>query len=152
MTDKSTDPIEQLVKKTEQDLNRQLSPGTKAANFKKDKRTGPKLSFSLTIWLVTVVVVAFQYSSITTGLLHPSSESVESDLSSIVTKAAATLKTYRDSTGALPYVIPNPAIRGLVHYERQSDFAFILTANAAGITIEFDSARNSPRRLEGETH
>ena len=48
-------------------------------------------------------------------------------------------------------VLPNPSIRGLVRYERRSDFSFRLTATISGVTMAMDSSSTSPYRIRGVT-
>ena len=71
---------------------------------------------------------------------------IEQDLGGILNNAASSLRSIEIANGSLPYLLPNAAIRGLVKYERRSDFSFQLTATVGNVTMILDSSNTSPHR------
>ena len=71
---------------------------------------------------------------------------IEGDLSEILVDAAASLNAYVEASGYLPYVLPNPAIRGLVEYQRVNDYTFVLRAKVSDVSLVMHSTDSKPRR------
>ena len=137
------DKLENLVRQAETDITNQklVSSSTGA------KRTGtPKLSWAIGIWLIAIILAAAQFDEMISMFSTPAENKIESDLGGILTKASNSLRAYEISTGVLPPVLPNPAIRGLVKYERLSDHRYQLRASISKVTMIMGSSSISPSR------
>jgi hypothetical protein len=106
----------------------------------------PKFSIAIGIWLTAILIGATQFDTVLSLFRGASESRIEQDVEGILSKAAASLRTYEINTGVLPPVLPNPAIRGLVRYERHSDFSFRLTATIGDVTMVMDSKSTRPHR------
>ncbi len=134
------DNLQDLVNETESAITsahakRQKKPETKIAS----KIQLPRLSFPMFVWLLAIILVSFQFTSIVTTVFGPAESKIEADLTTILNTAAGTVRKYRDESGSLPPLLPNPAIRGLVDYDRRSEISFVLTATVSNVTMVLES-------------
>ena len=140
------DRLEELVKQTEGDINQ--------SQLKQKKRTErpevklPRVSVALGIWLTAIFVMIYGFEDAISIVLSPSENHIERDLTAVLTSAATSLRNYQHESGMLPAVLPNPSIRGLVHYERQNDFHFVLSASVGDVTMVLESDKANAHRKE----
>ena len=136
--------LENLVRDAEKAIQ---SPGRDGHKKKKQSSIQlPKASIAAVIWLIIIVTAAFQFGTVVKIVTGPTEARIESDLGTVLSKAASTLRSYEINNGALPFVLPNPAIRGLVKYERQSDSLFRLEATISSVTMVMESSNLRPYR------
>ncbi len=139
-----TDRLEDLVRRTEKDIA-QLSAG-KSTKAKPSRVSLPKVSIAAMLWLAIVVIGIFNFSDVVALVSQPAESKLERDLTTVLNAASGSLNNYMDQHGVLPYVLPNPAIRGLVRYEKRSDFGFTLRASMGNVTMVMDSTATAPYR------
>ena len=138
-----TDNLENLVKQAETDIGVQAKVRGKA---KQGDVKLPQFSVAIALWLLVIVSGAYQFDSVTSIFTTPAENKIESDLGGVLSQASRTLRNYEASSGSLPPILPNSAIRGLVKYERRSDFSYQLTATIGNVTMVMDSSASSPYR------
>ena len=81
------------------------------------------------------------------GLVSPPAENkIARDLEHILSRATDSLESYERLNGTLPPLLPNPAIRGLVRYDRKSDFDYALTATIGSVTMVKTASSHLPYR------
>lgn len=137
--------LEDLVRDAESDIEERHG-AVKQATVAKRRGRRPKLSFTLLLWITTAIVAAFQFDTVIRLVMDPTEQKIESDLSTLLQKAATSLDNYESTNGELPLLLPNPAIRGLVHYERRSSFSYRLSATVHTVTMVLDSTSTAPYR------
>lgn len=135
--------LENLVKQAETDIS---SRSRTRKTAKGESQKAPKLSVAIIIWLVAILSVAYQFDDVVSGFSKPAESKIERDLGGILNTAASSLRSFEIADGSLPLLLPNPAIRGLVKYDRRSDFSFLLTATVGNVTMVLDSSSTSPHR------
>jgi hypothetical protein len=140
------DKIEHLVREAESDIN---SRSKKNAKKDRSQIRLPKFSVAMVIWLVAILLAAFQFESVVSTFSEPTENEIQSDLEGILTTAAGTIRSYEISNGSLPPLLPNPAIRGLVKYEQINAVRFRLEATIGDVTVELDSSSLHPNRIQG---
>ena len=141
------DNLENLIKKAESDIQ------TRAAPSKKPGKLGarlPAFSVAMVIWLAAILIGAFQFDNVLSLFASPTESKIETDLGSMLSRTSSTLQNYRISNGVLPHVLSNPAIRGLVKYERRSNISYRLTATIGNVTMVMDSNKIDPYRVGAE--
>lgn len=141
-----TDKLDSLVQKAEDDIHRTVVRKPKGQS----KASLPKLSFPMAVWLLAVLLVAFQFEQIVSMVSSPAESQIEEDLGSLLTRTSDSLHAYQKLNGVLPPLLPNPPIRGLVKYERHSDLSFTLKATIGDVTMMMRSSSTAPYREEGE--
>lgn len=137
------DNLENLVKQAETDIGSYSKVRGKA---KQGTVQAPKFSVAIIIWLFVIVLAAYQYDSVIAIFTMPTESKIERDLGGVLSQASNTLQSYETASGSLPPILPNPAIRGLVKYERRSDFHYQLSATIGNVTMVMDSNSISPYR------
>lgn len=137
------DKLENLVKQAETDISNQK---TKKAQGRKKSAGIPRFSIAIGIWMVAIILGALQFDEVISIVSTPAESKIERDLGSILSTAASSLHHYEAANGVLPPLLPNPAIRGLVKYDRLSDFNFQLTATISNVTMVMSASSTSPRR------
>lgn len=135
--------LENLVKQAETDISSRSKMRKPA---KGESLRAPKLSVAIIIWLIAILSVAYQFDDVVSIFSKPAESKIERDLGGILTNAASSLRSIEIANGSLPPLLPNPAIRGLVKYERRSDFSFLLTATIGNVTVVLDSSGTRPHR------
>ncbi|MFT7246003.1 MAG: hypothetical protein ACI82A_003374 [Candidatus Azotimanducaceae bacterium] len=138
--------LENLVKQAETDIGSHSKVRGKA---KHETAKSPKFSLAITIWLFVILVGVYQFDTATSIFSAPTESKIESDLGGVLSNVAITLRNYQANTGSLPPILPNPAIRGLVKFDRRSDFSYQLTATISNVTMVMDSTSTSPYRQKG---
>ena len=141
-----SDNIEHLIREAESDIdhrNRQKS-GTG-----KTRSQLPRASGAIIIWLVAILLAAFQFESVVAIFSEPGEYEIQSDLEGILITAAGSIRNYELRNGALPPLLPNPAIRGLVKYDRIDAVRFQLQATIGDVTVVLDSSNLHPQRQLG---
>ena len=137
------DNLENLVKQAESDISRQHKhhgPG-------EPKQVAiPKFSIAIFIWIVAISLGAFNFTEIVSMFSTPTEAKIEKALGAILTKTSISLHHYQARNGLLPPLLPNPAIRGLVRYDRRSDYDFQLTATINKVTMTMNASSTSPLR------
>ena len=113
--------MEKLIRDAETDIDRQGK--TKAARDEKSVQL-PRVSVPIVIWLIAILLAAFEFDTIVAPFSETTDTQIEENLSDILSSAAATLRKYELANGSLPPLLPNPAVRGLVKYQRINDFSF----------------------------
>lgn len=141
------DELEKLVQQAESDISQRGKATRKKA---RNVPQLPKFSLAIGIWLVAILLAAFQFDTVKSLVTTPAESKIEEDLSGILTTAANSLRSYQINTGSLPALLPNPAIRGLVNYERATDDDFILTATIHNVTMVMDSTQTRSYREKAE--
>lgn len=142
-----TNELNNLVQRAENDiLNRTLIADAAKPDNKPDTRRRNRVSAAFVIWLVAILLAAFQFDQVVSLVMHPAKDKIESDLDSLLQSTAASLRRYEIQQGGLPPILPNPSIRGLVSYERRTDFEYRLTATIGEVTMVLDSSSTSPHR------
>jgi len=135
--------LENLVKQAETDISSQSKMRKTATG---ESLRVPKLSVAIIIWLIAILLAAYQFDDVVSIFSKPAESKVERDLGSILTNAGSSLRSFEIANGSLPHLLPNSAIRGLVKYERRSDFSFLLTATIGNVTMVLDSSSTRPHR------
>jgi hypothetical protein len=135
--------LESLVKQAETDIS---SRSNARRPLKKESLKAPKLSVAITIWLLVIFLGAYQFDTVASIFSTHTESQIERDLGTVLIKADSSLRNYEINTGSLPPILPNAAIRGLVKYERHSDFSYRLTATISNVTMVMDSTSTSPHR------
>lgn len=136
--------LEDLIRKSESDI---AERGKAAPNGKRaDKSKLPRFSVAIATWLIAILLVAFRFDDIVRLVSGPTETKIQSDLGDLLQTTSASLHAYEVANGVLPPILPNPSIRGLVRYERRSDFAFRLRATIGDVTVVLDSNEMHPRR------
>ena len=141
------DKLENLVRQAETDITSQ-----NVARPAKSRNNGhiPRVSVAIGIWLVVIILGALQFDEVVSMFSKPAESSIERDLGGILISAADSLRRYEVTSGVLPPILPNPAIRGLVKYDLQSDVNYQLTATISNVTMVMGSASTSPHRAVRE--
>lgn len=139
-----TNELEKLVRQTESDLSGRARALANADRSTKGKL--PRFSVAIVIWTIVVLLVAFRFDDIALLVGGPTEAKIETDLGELLQTTSASLHAYEIANGVLPPILPNPAIRGLVQYERHSDIAFTLSATIGEVTVELESNAMHPRR------
>ncbi len=135
--------LENLVKQAETDIS---SRSKMRKTAKGESLRVPKLSVAIIIWLITILLAAYQFDDVVAIFSKPAESKIERDLGSILANAGSSLRSFEIANGSLPHLLPNSAIRGLVKYERRSDFSFLLTATIGNVTMVLDSSSTRPHR------
>ena len=135
--------LENLVKQAETDISSQSKMRKTATG---ESLRVPKLSVAIIMWLIAILLAAYQFDDVVSIFSKPAESKVERDLGSILTNAGSSLRSFEIANGSLPHLLPNSAIRGLVKYERRSDFSFLLTATIGNVTMVLDSSSTRPHR------
>lgn len=112
-----------------------------------DRARLPRYSVALCIWVVVVVVVAWQYPKLQTWFFAPSDTVVEQDLTRILESTALAIEARRDEDGRLPDRLPNPALRGMVDYAPDGLGSFRLSARVGEVAMEYDARMGHARRV-----
>jgi len=137
------DQLENLVQRADEDI----SARSKKPVVERSARQLPKFSIAAGVWLVFLVLVITQFETMTSFVDVPVEAKIERDLEDVLNTTAASLAHYQTANGVLPHLLPNPAIRGLVKYERQSDYDYTLTATISGVTMRKTSSKMHPYRV-----
>ncbi|MDA0978136.1 MAG: hypothetical protein O3B72_06240 [Proteobacteria bacterium] len=144
------DDLNKLIKETESQISSSEVRLEQVALAKKRRAILPKASSVFIIWLIAIVLAIFEFDTVVSIVFKPGSDKIEQDLSGILRTAAESLRSYEQNNGVLPPILPNPSIRGLVRYEKQNDFSFVLTATVADITLVLESSKAHPYRVAPE--
>ncbi|MGB0692979.1 MAG: hypothetical protein ACPGPD_09715 [Pseudomonadales bacterium] len=135
--------MEKLIRDAETDIDHHGK--AKAARAKKSVQL-PRVSVPIVIWFIAIITAAFQFDTIVAPFSETTDTQIEENLSDILSSAAATLKKYELANGSLPPLLPNPAVRGLVEYQRLNDFSFHLEATIGDVTMVMESSKPHPFR------
>lgn len=142
-----TNELNNLIKRAEKDIvDRTLIAETGKQGKEPDARRKSRVSAAFAIWILAILLAAFQFDQVVSLVMDPAQEKIESDLDSLLQSTAASLRRYEIQQGQLPPILPNPSIRGLVSYERRTDFEYRLTATIGEVTMVLDSSSTSPHR------
>ena len=140
-----SDKIENLVREAESDIS---SRNQKRSKQDRSQLQLPKVSMVIVIWLAAILIAAFQFETVVATFSEPTESEIQNDLEGILTTAAGSIRSYQIKTGALPALLPNPAIRGLVRYEQVNAVRFRLEATIGDVTVELDSSNLHPNRKQ----
>lgn len=140
------DNLESLVERAHSDIEVRMARRSGG----KQKKQLLRVSLAVGIWFVFLLLAAFEFDTFTAIVAGPAEARIERDLEHILSRAADSLGRYESLNGVLPPLLPNPAIRGLVRYERESDFSYTLTATISNVTMVKTSSRLHPFRLGAE--
>ncbi len=147
MANDPTSNLENIIRRSEDEIHQRQS----ASKTKKRSSIWAfrhfRLSLAICIWLAVIVFVALRFDSLVDVVVAPADEQIEMDLNDLLTSTGRSLRNFQLSTGALPYALPNPAIRGLVKFQRLNDRQFVLSASINDITVQYDSREAYPRRI-----
>lgn len=135
--------LDSLIQRVESDIL-QREAIVKKDRFQKSK--GPAVAVAFVIWVAAIVLGALQFETVVSLFSVNIESNIERDLENILNSAAASLRSYEIESGVLPAILPNPAIRGLVKYERQSDNRYRLSATVNNVSIVLDSSMDRPIR------
>jgi hypothetical protein len=145
-----TDDLDELIKRTEAQISSQKLPQEKKVRSIARRAGLPRVSSAFAIWLVAILIAAFEFDNVISIVFDPADVKIEQDLTDILNSAAQSLRQYEQQNGTLPPILPNPSIRGLVKYERRSDFNFILRATVANVSLVLESDKAHPYREEAK--
>jgi hypothetical protein len=145
-----TDDLDELIKRTEAQISSQKLPQEKKVRSIARRAGLPRVSSAFAIWLVAILIAAFEFDNVISIVFDPADVKIEQDLTDILNSAAQSLRQYEQQNGTLPPILPNPSIRGLVKYERRSDFNFILRATVADVSLVLESDKAHPYREEAK--
>lgn len=139
--------LEKLIKSAEDDIS------TRSRAVKPKQKLGkvPLPSLAAGIWIAFIVLASFQFDTIVGMVSGPAEDKIVRDLDTVLRSAAGSLERYESVNGVLPPILPNPAIRGLVVYERNNDFSYRLSATINDVTMVLESSHTMPYRLNGES-
>lgn len=141
-----TKDLENLVRQAESDIDNRVEKIKTTSDIGAKRKTLSHISFPLGLWIFVLVLGAFQFDTVISLVMTPTEDRIEEDLGHVLQNAAATVNRYEADYGELPFLLPNPAIRGLVQYERRSDFSYRLSATVHTVTMVLESSETRPYR------
>ena len=141
-----SDDLEGFVRKAESEIDDRSRSNRSGMHKQRKLITLPRSSFAFTLWIAVVVLGAFQFETVISLVMSPAETKIEEDLSKILQNSSVEVERYLDSYGELPMILPNPAIRGLVQYERVSAYSYRLSATVHTVTMVLDSSSTMPHR------
>ena len=136
-----TEKLEHLVDQADSEIkSRKQKKGT-------DRSQRSLQLFDRSNRLVCLYFIHVFESETLVGLVSPPAENkIARDLEHILSRATDSLESYERLNGTLPPLLPNPAIRGLVGYDRKSDFDYALTATIGSVTMVKTASSHLPYR------
>ncbi len=145
-----SEDLEGYVRKAESEIDDRTRSDETTTRHQQKRLRLPRSSFAFTLWIAVVVLGAFQFDTVISLVMSPAESRIEEDLSQVLRNAAGAINRYEDSYGELPMLLPNPAIRGLVEYERVSEYSYRLSATIHTVTMVLDSSSTMPHREDRE--
>ncbi|MCB1646905.1 MAG: hypothetical protein KDI36_15705 [Pseudomonadales bacterium] len=139
-----TNELEDLIRQTESDISGRVS--AVASGDRSHQKKLPRFSIAIAIWLVVIILAAFKFDDMVQLIWGPTESKIEADLGDLLQAASASLHAYEIKNGVLPPMLPKAAIRGLVQYQRHSDFSFTLKATISDVTVVLESGTAHPHR------
>ncbi len=145
-----SDNLDELIRNTESAITQHKTEAKKQQTKNRRSLSLPRVSTAFAIWILAVLLAIFEFEDVVSIVFSPADSRIETDLTSILTNAGKSLRDYQHNNGSLPPILPNPSIRGLVKYERRTEFSFVLTATVADVTLVLESDKAHPYRVPQE--